>query len=201
MAEIDLGTLAVVGAEYGSVRHLTGGAVIAAGGGTDAFSPPDGGAAVDRLPGLRLTCPEGPWMLTARVAPRFAAAFDAGALMLRTDSGIGGAGDWAKLAFERSPDGRTMAVSVVTRGVSDDANGPDCEGEALFLRACWTGAAYAFHISVDGARWDLLRFFALPGRVVAVDIVAQSPTGAGCEVWVDRVTLTAGAPEDLRDGS
>ena len=196
MAEIDLGALDVVGAEHGSVRHLARGAVIAAGGGTDAFSPPDGGAAVDRLPGLRLNCPEGPWMLMARVAPRFAAAFDAGALMLRTAEG-----DWAKLAFERSPDGRAMAVSVVTRGVSDDANGPDFAGDALFLRACWTGAAYAFHISVDGVRWDLLRFFALPGRVVAVDIVAQSPTGAGCEVRVDRVMLTAGAPKDLRDGS
>ena len=140
-------------------------------------------------------------MLIARVAPRFAAAFDVGALMLRTDSGIGAGGDWAKLAFERSPDGRAMAVSVVTRGVSDDANGPDFGAEALFLRACWTGAAYAFHISVDGVRWDLLRFFALPSRVVSVDIVAQSPTGAGCEVRVDRVVLMAGAPKDLRDGS
>lgn len=196
MQKIDLASLPVVGAEHGTIRHLPTGTLIAAGAGTDAFSPPDGGAAIDRLPGLRLVCPEGPWTLAVRVAPRFAAAFDAGALMLRTQDG-----SWAKLAFERSPDGRAMAVSVVTRGVSDDANGPAFEVDALYLRACWTGTACAFHTSVTGERWDLLRFFALPGRVAAVDIVAQSPTGAGCEVRVDGATLTAGSPADLRDGS
>jgi regulation of enolase protein 1 (concanavalin A-like superfamily) len=193
---VHLASLPVVGADHGSIRHLPAGAVITAGGGTDAFSPPDGGAAIDRLPGLRLACPDGPWTLAVRVAPRFAAAFDAGALMLRTAEG-----HWAKLAFERSPDGRAMAVSVVTRGVSDDANGPAFDRAELYLRACWTGTACAFHTSEDGKRWDLLRFFALPGRVVAVDIVAQSPTGAGCEVRVDHATLMAGAPADLRDGS
>lgn len=196
LQQIDLASLPVVGADHGAVRHLATGTMIAAGRGTDAFSPPDGGAAVDRLPGLRLACPEGPWTLAVRVAPRFAAAFDAGALMLRTDEG-----PWAKLAFERSPDGRAMAVSVVTRGVSDDANGPVFDRAELYLRACWTGTACAFHVSEDGKRWDLVRFFALPARVVAVDIVAQSPTGAGCEVRVDRAALTAGAPADLRDGS
>ena len=196
LGQIKLASLPVVGSDYGSIFHDEAGTVIAAAGGTDAFVPPDGGAPTDRLPGLRLACPQGPWTMAVRVAPRFAAAFDAGALMLRTERGA-----WAKLAFERSPDGRRMAVSVVTRDASDDANGPAFEAEHLHLRACFTGRAYAFHVSPDALRWDLVRFFALPDAVVAVDIIAQSPTGKGCEVRFDHAAITDGAPSDLRDGS
>lgn len=196
MTQLDLASLPVVGSAYGTVQHLGTTSVISALGGTDAFVPPDGGPAIDRLPGLRVSCPSEAWTLSLRVAPIFAAAFDAGALMLRT-----GQGAWAKLAFERSPDGRRMAVSVVTKETSDDANGAVFADAELYLRACFTGAAYAFHTSVDGQRWDLLRFFALPDRVLAVDIIAQSPTGTGCEVRFDRAALTAGAPADLRNGS
>lgn len=196
MSQIELASLPVVGAEFGTFRHSGTGTVIAAAAGTDAFTPPDGGAPTDRLPGLRHVCPPGPWTLSVRVAPAFAAAFDAGALMLRT-----GQGAWAKLAHERAPDGRRMAVSVVTRDASDDANGPVFEGESLHLRACFTGKAYAFHVSPDAGRWDLVRFFGLPDPVVAVDIIAQSPTGAGCEVRFDHAFFAPGAPADLRDGS
>lgn len=193
---LDLRRLPHVGAEYGTVQHRDGHTVIAAGAGTDAFVPPDGGAAADRLPGLRWACPEGPWTLSVRVTPGFAAAFDAGALMLRTDRGA-----WAKLAYEQAPDGRRMAVSVVTKDTSDDGNGPVFTAPDLHLRACFTGAAQAFHTSTDGVTWDLLRFFALPGRVEAVDIIAQSPTGQGCAVRFDRAAVAAGAPLNLRDGS
>lgn len=196
MSDLDLSSLPFVGAEHGAVRHEGAVAVISAGAATDAFVPPDGGAAVDRLPGLRLACPQEPWTLSVRVAPGFAAAFDAGALMLRTAGGA-----WAKLAFEQAPDGRRMAVSVVTKDTSDDANGPVFATSTLLLRACFTGKAHAFHHSLDGQRWDLLRFFAMPDPVVAVDIVAQSPTGAGCEVRFDLARFAPGAPRDLRDGT
>ena len=196
MHRIDLTGLPVVGAACGTVQHHEGQSLIAAGPGTDAFVPPDGGAAADRLPGLRWTCPEGPWTLTVRVTPAFAAAFDAGALMLRAAGG-----SWAKLAFEQAPDGRRMAVSVVTKDTSDDGNGPVFATPDLHLRACFTGKAHAFHTSTDGRRWDLLRFFALPGRVQAADIIAQSPTGQGCAVRVDSAAWAEGAPANLRDGS
>lgn len=116
--------------------------------------------------------------------------------MLRSTTGA-----WAKLAFEQAPDGRHMAVSVVTKDTSDDANGPAFTSASLHLRACFTGKAHAFHHSLDGERWDLLRFFALPGQVSAVDIVAQSPTGAGCTARFDLARMSEKAPENLRDGT
>jgi uncharacterized protein len=193
---IDFQTLPTFGTDLGQIEVGEGQAVIQAGPGTDAFVPPDGSAAIDRLVGLRFSLPQAPWCVRARVAPRFKSAFDAGALMLRADSGA-----WAKLAFERSPDGRPMAVSVVTRDVSDDANGPVFTGDALYLRALSTGAAYAFHVSTDGQRWELVRFFSLPGRVDVLEFIAQSPTGQGCLVTFSEAWYQEAIPADLRDGT
>lgn len=196
MRPIDLMSLQRVGNEFGRVELRQDTVLIHAGAGTDAFVPPDGAPGTDRLPGLRLPLPPGPWRMSARVAPAFAAAFDAGALVLRTHGT-----SWAKLAFERAPDGRTMAVSVVTRDRSDDANGPLITAPAATLRACCTGEAFAFHVSEDGARWDLLRYFSLPDPVVALDFIAQSPTGQGCTVAFSDAQHGAEVPKDLRDGS
>ena len=66
---IDLEGLERVGADWGEVSYRDGGAIIVAGAGTDAFSPPDGGPPIDRLPGLRLPVPVGECRVVARVAP------------------------------------------------------------------------------------------------------------------------------------
>lgn len=113
---------------------------------------------------------------------------------MRTDTG-----SWVKLAFEHAPDGRTMAVSVVTRETSDDANGPSFDADALYLRVHLDGRFYAFHISIDNVRWDLLRLFALPGGNPMIDFVAQSPVGSGCSVIFSELSLVPGSITDLRD--
>ncbi len=61
--------------------------------------------------------PDGDFQLSARVSVEFASTYDAGVLLLWIDDR-----HWGKLCFEFSPDGEPMIVSVVTRGVSDDAN-------------------------------------------------------------------------------
>ena len=61
--------------------------------------------------------PEGDFQLSARVTVDFASTFDAGVLLLWIDER-----HWGKLCFEFSPAGEPMVVSVVCRGVSDDAN-------------------------------------------------------------------------------
>lgn len=196
MRPIDLSWLHHVGTDFGQVDLGPDTLVIHAGPGTDAFVPPDGGPGTDRLPGLRLPLPASPWAVSARVQPSFRVGFDAGALVLRTNGSA-----CAKLAFECAPDLQTMAVSVVTRDRSDDANGPLVDAPALWLRALWTGKAHAFHISMDGNRWDFLRFFALPEPVTAVDFIAQSPTGQGCSATFTDLRHGDRVPEDLRDGS
>jgi len=142
--------------------------------------------------------------LSACVTVPFASMFDAGVLLV-----YAGPERFAKLCFELSPQREPMAVSVVTRGTSDDANAFTVEGDTLWLRLTRTGPAWAFHASIDGKRWRMLRYFTLGeapeggagAPPVQVGFLAQSPCGEGIEVTFTQVEYSEGAPADLRDGS
>jgi regulation of enolase protein 1 (concanavalin A-like superfamily) len=169
---------------------------IAAGPGTDLFVDPAGGPA--ELGAPRLVGPvEGDFHLSARVRADLRSTFDAGALVLHCADDT-----WVKLALERSPDGEAMVVSVVTRGLSDDANGRVVTADAIWLRVSRIGEACALHASDDGARWELVRHFALPAPDgLTAGFLAQSPTGEGCTATFDDVRFLAEPLADLRDGS
>jgi len=110
--------------------------------------PAPGGAGAEPQAGApRLLGPvEGDFRLSARVRCTFAGAFDAGALLLWA-----GERTWAKLAFEVSPDGEPMVVSVITdRRASDDANAFVVSGEAVWLRLSRRGTACALHARPEG---------------------------------------------------
>jgi uncharacterized protein len=147
-------------------------------------------------PTLLGTAPEGDYLLSARVTVGFRSAYDAGVLLLH-------AGDrtWAKLCFERSPAGQPMVVSVVTRGVSDDANAFDVAGDSVRLRIARIDRVYAFHASTDGRTWRLVRVFTLGDHRPDVGFEAQSPTGEGCTVTFDEIRFRPERLADPRDGT
>jgi len=166
-----------------------------AGARTDLFVDPQGAPPVLNAPRM-LGRPAGDYQLSARVTVDFAATYDAGVLALYAHDGA-----WAKLCFERSPQGEAMVVSVVTRGVSDDANAFAVEGRQVWLRVSRLGAAHAFHASTDGATWRFVRHFSLePADDLAVGFLAQSPTGSGCAVQFDRIVYRPERLADLRSG-
>src|SRR4029077_11818419 len=105
------------------------------------------------------------------------------------------------LCFEYSPQLKPTAVTVVTRGTSDDCNSFEVDGSTLWLRLTRSGATWACHASTDGAWWRLLRYFTLGTDLVRVGFLAQSPTGDGCAATFDHIAFRPGAPENLRDGS
>lgn len=168
---------------------------------TDLFVDPAGAEFGDvpdagRFVGLP---PAGDFTLTAQVSVEFASMYDAGVLLLHARER-----HWAKLCFEYSPQLRPTAVTVVTRGTSDDCNSFEVDGNSLWLRITRSGAAWAFHASADGSWWRLLRYFALGGdaaELVRVGFMAQSPAGQGCAATFDHVDFQPGAPKNLRDGS
>ena len=175
-----------------------GGLVLTCGAKSDLFIDPAGeeGARPDagRLTGLPGDLD---FTLAARVTVRFANVFDAGVLLLYLSERR-----WAKLCYELSPQRRPTAVTVVTRGTSDDSNSFETAGAPLWLRITRSGRAWAFHASTDGAWWRLLRYFTLGEASGArVGLVAQSPNGPGCTAVFDDITYRPGAPADLRDGS
>jgi regulation of enolase protein 1 (concanavalin A-like superfamily) len=107
--------------------------------------------------------PAGDFRLVARVSVEFASKYDAGVLVLQA-----GERNWAKLCFELSPQLTPMAVTVVTRGTSDDCNSFEVEatphGEDDQVRE-----RKAFHASSDGSWWRLLRFLARRWARAALD--------------------------------
>jgi len=180
-----------------------GGAVltVTAGPRTDLFADPGGGPATVNAPRLLGDPPTGDFQLSARVTVGFAAAFDAGVLLLWAHEHA-----WAKLCFESSPQGEPMVVSVVTRGVSDDGNAFTVDGDHVWLRVARLGPAFAFHASTDGSPWRFVRYFTLDTLApdpasVAVGFEAQSPTGDGCTATFDTIRYTAERLSDLRDGT
>ena len=125
------------------------------------------------------------------------ATFDAGALVLHAADH-----QWVKLALERSPQGDPMVVSVVTRGVSDDANGRVVTADGIWLRISRIGGACALHAADDGVHWELVRHFAFPAPDgLTAGFLAQSPTGEGCAATFDGLEHVAETLADLRDGS
>jgi regulation of enolase protein 1 (concanavalin A-like superfamily) len=171
---------------------------VVAGARTDMFHNPDDGVRTLNAPRALGTPPAGDFQLSARVSVEFGQTYDAGALLVWA-----GGSHWAKLCFERSPQGETMPVSVVTRGLSDDANGAAAPaGQPIWLRVSRLGPAWAFHASLDGLMWSFVRHFSLdaPSTVVTVGFVAQSPLGDGCRVTFDDIAFTTDTLADLRSG-
>lgn len=170
---------------------------ITARGRTDWFTDPITGTPTAGAAAL-LFVPEGDFALSARVGVGFADTFDAGVLCLWQSEE-----QWAKLCFERSPQGEAMVVSVVTRGTSDDANAVVVDGGSVHLRVVRTGRAHAFHYSLDGAIWQFVRLFRLGegSEPVRAGFLAQAPVGGGCTAAFEEITLTSQVPADLRDGT
>jgi regulation of enolase protein 1 (concanavalin A-like superfamily) len=166
-------------------------------GSTDMFIDPAGGDPTLTAPRLLGTAPEGDFQFSARVRVGFDATFDAGVLLIWVDERT-----WAKLCFERSPQGSPMVVSVITRGTSDDANGFTVDGDRIWLRISRLGPAWAYHASTDGSYWHLVRYFTLgTDATPSVGFEAQSPTGQGCEVTFDEIKFVPERLADPRDGT
>jgi hypothetical protein len=142
--------------------------------------------------------PQGDFQFSARVSVEFASTYDAGALLVWFDER-----HWGKLCFEFSPQDEPMIVSVVARGVADDANAFVVSGRQVWLRVSRIDHAFAYHASLDGQVWRLIRFFAIEGPTThaALGFEAQSPTGDGCCVTFDDLHFSSERLGELRDGS
>jgi uncharacterized protein len=149
-----------------------------------------------RPPTLLGTAPDGDYQLSARVTVDFRSTYDAGVLLLNTDDRT-----WAKLCFERSPAGQPMVVSVVTLGLSDDANAFDVTDSSIWLRISRIARVHAFHASTDGQTWRLVRVFRLGDFTPDIGFEAQSPTGEGCTVAFDEIRYVPERLADPRNGS
>lgn len=162
---------------------------------TDYFQNPDRLHSSDSAPYLWLPV-EGDFVTQIEVRPAFDSTYDAGALMVRQDER-----HWAKLCFEYTDFGTHAIVSVVTDGVSDDANGPDIKAPAVWLQIVRVGNLFGLHYALDGQNWRMVRYFRLDMEdPVQVGLVAQSPVGGGTTVDFGHWILERRSVENLRAG-
>jgi regulation of enolase protein 1 (concanavalin A-like superfamily) len=172
------------------------GLLVEAGPLTDLFVSPDGDAPTLNAPRL-IGVPDAAFQLSALVDVEAGSTFDAGVLALWANDR-----SWAKLCLELSPAGQLMVVSVVTRGVSDDANSTEVAGSSTWLRVSHSEqGSYAFHAATDGVHWNLIRHFDLAAPdEVRVGFLAQSPTGEGCRVRFSQLRYLSEGIDDIRSG-
>lgn len=112
-----------------------------------------------------------------------------------------GESSWAKLCFELSPQGQPMVVTVVTNGASDDCNSTAILQPTVFLRISGLGTAFAFHYSLDGEQWHLVRYFALhKPEGTRIGFSSQAPVGSGCTAQFQDIRYTASCITDIRSG-
>jgi len=161
---------------------------------SDWFVDPQGAVNVSNAPVL-LFPTSGTCMLSAQVTANHAATYDAGVLMVYENPLA-----WAKFCLELSPQGLATIVSVVTKGISDDCNAFAVDGP-VYLRVSRLEGAYAFHVSEDGNRWNLIRYFKLEDHQNAqMGFLAQSPTGSGCTVYFRDIRFEPRLLTDIRSG-
>jgi hypothetical protein len=174
--------------------------VLRAGPHTDYFVDPRGIDPPTANAPLLLTDPgAGPFQLTALLRAQNVAPFDAIALFVHQNPR-----SWAKYAIERSPAGEDLLTTVITRGISDDSNGPAVDtGHDIWLRVSRIREAYAFHDSLDGGQtWSLRRLFTLGDTTGhRVGFAIQSPTGDGLTATIAGTSLVAAELKNVRDGS
>ncbi|MET7951527.1 DUF1349 domain-containing protein [Micromonospora sp. NPDC005324] len=194
--------------ELWRVDEATGAVTVSAQPRTDIFIDPssDGGQddASNPQPVLNAATllgdlpPEGDFQFSARVTAAFASTFDAGVLLTWRNERC-----WGKLCFEFSPEAEPMIVSVICRGVADDANSFVVADRSVWLRVSRIGRVYAYHASVDGTTWQLIRVFSFDGETAhdRIGFAGQSPTGEGCSVTFDEISFRPERLADLRDGS
>jgi regulation of enolase protein 1 (concanavalin A-like superfamily) len=170
---------------------------VTAGRDTDLFLDPATEYEKLNAPRLLGVAADGDYQFSARVSVEFRSTYDAGTLLVWADER-----HWAKLCFEFSPDREPMVVSVVTRGLSDDANAFVVDGHTVWLRVSRRGRSYAFHASTDGRLWKLIRSFSIGDDLVRarVGLEAQSPTGTGLTARFDKFKFRPETLSDLRNG-
>ena len=161
----------------------------------DFFRDPAGEHVMDSAPYLYLNA-EGDFTAKAHVSHNFTSVWDAAAVMVWADTD-----HWAKLCFEATDFGTRAVVSVVTDGVSDDANGVNYHWPDVWLQLVRKGKLFGMHYGPDGLHWNMVRYFKLDvPETLKIGLVAQCPGGPGADIDFLNFELAQKAVSDLRAG-
>lgn len=138
----------------------------------------------------------GDFVFKAKAAHDFKNVYDSASLMVFENDQV-----WGKACFELTDFYTHAVVSVVTNVTSDDANGCNIDSNEVWLQISRVGNSFAFHYSVDGVNFFMMRFFTLPvGPTVKVGFLAQSPGGDGGNRYYSEVSIENRTVKNIRMG-
>lgn len=138
----------------------------------------------------------GDFIMRVKVSHEFKDIYDSSSIMVMQDMT-----HWAKACFELTDFNTHAVVSVVTKDQSDDANGCNIEGNSVWLQVCRVGQSFAFHYSIDGKNYYMMRFFNLPAeKTLKVGLLAQAPTGSGGVRMYEDLSIEKRKVKNIRMG-
>jgi len=90
-----------------------------------------------------------------------------------------------------------VAVSTIScrwclerKGKVRDCNGPVMDGNSVWFQISRVDDCFAFHYSVDGLEYNMVRVFTLPvGQTVKVGFEAQAPMGEGGNRYYSEISI------------
>ena len=164
--------------------------------GTDFFNNPEDEKKTATAPILFQEI-QGDFIARALVRPDFSSVWNAVAIMVHMDNS-----NWIKFAFENSDATGQSIVTVVTKEVSDDANGVTLSGkDEIWLKLIRKGNIYSMLWSLDDNDYKMARLTAMPpADSVKIGIEAQCPVGPSATHKILYFGLENITVEDLRKG-
>ncbi|PRX54588.1 DUF1349 domain-containing protein [Flagellimonas meridianipacifica] len=140
---------------------------------------------------------KGDFVARALVRPDFSSMWNAVALMVHIDND-----NWIKFAFENSDATGPSIVSVVTKNLSDDANGAILnDQEHIWLKVVRKDNMYSMLWSKNGKDFKMARLSTLKAvDSVKIGIEFQSPVGESASHQIDNFEIDKTRVNDLRKG-
>ena len=133
---------------------------------------------------------EGDFVLRVKVSHGFQETYDSASVMVMKDLNC-----WAKCCFELTDFGTHAAVSVVTKGDSDDANGCNLKGNTAWLQDL-TFQATLEYIAPKSTEDNGANQFEIKAAVSVPDtVVIRSGYSANGEIVLERASQALAIPE------
>jgi len=139
----------------------------------------------------------GDFVSSALVRPDFSSQWNAISLMVHIDND-----HWIKFAFENSDATGKSIVTVVTKELSDDANGVILEEhKAVWLKIAKRDNIYSMLWSADGKEYKMARLTTLPeADSVKIGVEFQCPVGNKAEHLLEYFKIEQKTVTELRKG-
>jgi uncharacterized protein len=162
---------------------------------TDLYNDAKGVSVAGNAPMLAFTSDDA-FVLTAKVTPDFKSEYDGGFLVVYVDQT-----HWAKLLLEKSHYGPFSVSSTVTNTYSDDSVNADIPAKEVYLRVTKSREVFTFYYSLDGVKWQYVRYFRFPSKgQPSIGFASQSPSGDRCTTVFSKIVYVPKASGDFWTG-